>query len=82
MEHMQPPVHGMTLRDWFAGLAMGYLCNHLGLSNHLGLTPDTLAVSAYTLADAMLRARAAQSPAEVQAAHLAKWAADLKDLPK
>jgi hypothetical protein len=46
---------GMTLRDWFAGLAMPVVTALLG--RDVG-TADMLARDAYTIADAMLAARA------------------------
>ncbi len=45
---------GMTLRDWFAGLAMQGLLTH----DDEGLIPET-ARDAYRYADAMLKAREA-----------------------
>jgi hypothetical protein len=47
---------GMTLRDYFAGLAMQSLI--LGLTGHDNEIPDT-AEDAYRFADAMLKARQA-----------------------
>lgn len=41
--------HGMSLRDWLAGLAMQSLC--------FGMDPAPAAEKAYKLADAMLKAR-------------------------
>lgn len=59
---------GMSLRDHFAAKAMQ------GLLASPNLKPDALehdvAQNAYTLADEMLRARAAESPAETQRQHL------------
>jgi hypothetical protein len=51
---------GMTLRDWFAGQAMPVVTALLG--RDVG-TADMLARDAYTIADAMLAARAQQEPA-------------------
>lgn len=51
-------VHGMSLRDWFAGQALAGLasnCTDAGLSTWL---PDSIAVRAYDYADAMIDARA------------------------
>mgnify|MGYP000194490858 CR=1 FL=1 len=50
------PEGGMTLRDWFAGQAIGGLCadpsNHQLFSGH-----GDAAINAYAIADAMLAAR-------------------------
>lgn len=48
--------NGMSLRDWFAGQAMGGICAH---SDTWGL-PDVseIALKAYRIADAMIAARA------------------------
>jgi hypothetical protein len=58
---------GMSLRDWFAGQALKAIVMTLDFGadgcNAVGLM-------AYEMADAMLRARAAKSPAERQAEHL------------
>lgn len=45
---------GMTLRDYFAAQGLGWLLNQV-----TGESMDELAKSAYQLADAMLKARAA-----------------------
>ena len=45
---------GMDLRDWFAGLAMSGFCGS-GPGTHV--TSKMIAVEAYDLADAMLKAR-------------------------
>ena len=53
--------HGMTLRDYFAAKAMQGFCTTLtGVTN--GTLPrwDILAFDAYTLADAMIKAREAK----------------------
>lgn len=47
--------YGMSLRDWFAGQALGWRARK---GVQVGLA-DTLAADAYTLADAMLKAREA-----------------------
>jgi len=47
-----PIHHGMSLRDWFAGMAMQSLVKP---ANNLGVTE--LAQLAYGFADAMLKAR-------------------------
>lgn len=61
----QVDIHeGMTLLDWFAGLAMQGMLAYPGDerrgSYHSNSTPDLIAVDAYGLADAMLRARSAR----------------------
>jgi hypothetical protein len=73
----QPHHDGMSLRDYFAAKAIqGLLANNANYG-----TDDGLARDAYEFADAMLRARAivaevqrtepaAQSPADIQRAHL------------
>lgn len=43
---------GMSLRDWFAGMALQ------GISRDWGCTPEQRAAEAYSYADAMLKARA------------------------
>jgi hypothetical protein len=43
---------GMTLRDWFAGLALGNPAVH-----RFGDHPETMARNAYAISDAMLGAR-------------------------
>lgn len=52
---------GMSLRDWFAGLAMQSLITTVALERHStnpGLSiPDGIALDAYALADAMLKTR-------------------------
>jgi hypothetical protein len=45
-------MHGMTLRDWFAGQALQGLLASTKTSDGLAIAKD-----AYILADAMLRAR-------------------------
>lgn len=58
--------YGMTLRDYFAGQALStYMADHAYLqrlhasAHNFGLEiDDMLAINAYELADAMLRARA------------------------
>jgi hypothetical protein len=59
------PQMGMSLRDWFAGMAMQGLCSDAqmqrDLSNEYGLKGEALrefyAKHAYMLSDAMLKAR-------------------------
>jgi hypothetical protein len=52
---------GMTLRDWFAGMAMQGFCSNPNASNHPAAVANWLrdhgAVSAYQMADAMLKER-------------------------
>jgi hypothetical protein len=49
---------GMSLRDWFAGQALGAIVETCGGDNLHGLTrPQLFALRAYQLADAMLAAR-------------------------
>ena len=45
-----PSHYGMSLRDWFAGQA-------LGLFSHVSSTDDRIAERSYRLADAMIKAR-------------------------
>jgi hypothetical protein len=52
--HSRRTETGMTLRDWFAGQALVAL-PHIGCG--ADLTPTELALSAYQMADAMLKAR-------------------------
>ena len=48
--------YGMTMRDWFAGMALsGWLASFAGSS--VALHPDNVAVDAYLFADAMLAER-------------------------
>jgi len=48
---------GMTLRDYFAAKALQGICANQ--DNRAYKNPETFAVAAYTLADAMLAARSA-----------------------
>ena len=48
---------GMSLRDWFAGLAIATMINKCE-DRYGGWSEDTVAAGCYALADAMLRARA------------------------
>ncbi len=43
---------GMTLRDWFAGMAMQGIC-----ASGPGISNPVIAAEAYALADAMLKQR-------------------------
>lgn len=62
---------GMSLRDYFAAKAMAtYLRDDLAALDMAQVDEDLIADCAYSMADAMLRARTAQSPADVQRAHL------------
>lgn len=49
-------VHGMSLRDWFAGMALQGFCAKSGRPL-FDLLADGRARDAYTVADAMLKAR-------------------------
>lgn len=49
---------GMSLRDWFAGKALGALIQKLGEAGDAAGLAAALAEDAYKLADAMLAARA------------------------
>lgn len=63
------PHHGMTLRDWFAGMATNGLCsNSEWLDNVINRKSEGEAVgcvadASYRLADAMLAARAGKEDA-------------------
>ena len=50
---------GMSLRDWFAGQALAGMMADIASVNELP-GPDAAAKLAYTMADAMLAARAAK----------------------
>ena len=50
------PTEGMTLRDWFAGQAIGHIVA-AAASTHAGIPTASMAKDAYLIADAMLRAR-------------------------
>jgi hypothetical protein len=47
-------MHGMTLRDWFAGQALAGLLAKYGLGE---AEPESMAADSYAYADAMLRVR-------------------------
>lgn len=51
---------GMSLRDWFAGMALASVYGH-ALSARL-MAPDSVARGAYDVADSMLRVREAADP--------------------
>lgn len=72
------PAANMKLRDYFAEQALvGMLSNveAMKLGRPLGgeSMADWIARAVYEFADAMLRARRAQSPADVQAQHLGEF---------
>jgi hypothetical protein len=48
---------GMTLRDWFAGMAVQGLFAALPVTNALDMTYEDVAGKAYRMADAMLKER-------------------------
>jgi hypothetical protein len=52
-----PDTAGMTLRDYFAAKALAFVLGYADIP-HTG--PDEWAAAAYEIADAMLKARAAQ----------------------
>ena len=57
-DYSYPPQDGMTLRDWFAGMAVqGMLASHNAWTIS---DPHDYAMNAYLLADAMLERRAAK----------------------
>ena len=59
--HFSEGQEGMTLRDWFAGQALGSYFNYIeqsGLMKTVALDPGPLANFAHALADAMLAERA------------------------
>jgi len=45
---------GMSMRDWFAGQALGEMWNH---ERAVGVDPETVARKCYNMADAMLKER-------------------------
>jgi len=63
---------GMSLRDYFAAKALAGMHARDGYDEGQR-TPDQRARLAYIDADAMLRARDAQTPAERQAEHLKEF---------
>lgn len=66
------PGDGMSLRDYFAAKALcEYLAAHM--ADDKQVDEDVVADCAYSMADAMLRARTSQSPADVQAQHLTEF---------
>lgn len=59
---MEAPSYGMTLRDWFAGQALGAIIKEMmtgRIGDHIdaGGGPSGFAASAFDIADAMLAAR-------------------------
>jgi hypothetical protein len=59
--HEFDPHRGMTLRDYFAAKAMEGFCSTLtGVTNETLPRWEILAMDAYTLADAMIKAREAR----------------------
>lgn len=54
----EDPELGMTLRDYFAGLAMQGLCVNVGRNGFRNADPHNLTEQSYKLADAMLKERA------------------------
>lgn len=55
-ENSMPYYEGMTLRDWFAGMALGHIPALLEASDK-NKSCENIAVHAYQIADAMLAAR-------------------------
>ena len=54
------PAQGMTLRDWFAGQAIGHIAQHAMVNGWARSGPewrDGAAEEAYKFADAMLKTR-------------------------
>lgn len=49
--------YGMSLRDWFAGQALAGICSGFDDLGNATWTWDAAAVSAYSMADAMLAER-------------------------
>ena len=58
----RPPASEFSLRDWFAGQALGPLVAPLDFEDCGNLTVQYTAVAAYRIADAMLAARAGEAP--------------------
>lgn len=48
---------GITLRDWFAGHALGYVAEFHGQDLYRASGPSDIAAKSYEIADAMLAAR-------------------------
>lgn len=49
--------HGMSLRDWFAGQALGFVIATFDAYLPDKATPENFATESYRIADAMLAAR-------------------------
>ena len=47
---------GMTLRQWFAGMALQVMTKNISLDDFERLKPEELAKGAFVIADAMIRA--------------------------
>jgi hypothetical protein len=47
---------GMTLRQWFAGMALQVITKNISLEDFVSLQPQELADGAFKIADAMIRA--------------------------
>lgn len=47
---------GMTLREWFAGMALQVMTKNISLDDFERLKPEELAKGAFVIADAMIRA--------------------------
>lgn len=56
-------IGGMSLRDWFAGMALkGLLASPRKINGKTEVSQDDLAGSSYGMADAMLQERLKRSP--------------------
>lgn len=56
-EHFARGEYDMTLRDWFAGQALGEAARQTREADDVLCLPSTIAATAYEIADAMLEAR-------------------------
>lgn len=56
-EHYDDSEPGMSLRDWFAGMAVAGALNSQAAEVRLRLVPESLAREAYALADALIAER-------------------------
>lgn len=54
---IQPGSNGMSLRDWFAGMAIPGICKEFYDHEDVLFTSHDIAREAYDIADAMLKAR-------------------------
>jgi hypothetical protein len=52
-----PPQGGMSLRDWFAGMALQGILSNAWIAERFGAAEATRAKDAYAFADAMLEER-------------------------